>query len=106
MGAFEDEKKLTAQNFQKMVERKWSTSKMSPFAGNLAAVRYDNDKIKFFLNEELLELNWCTNGVCDLGQLKNQYKQFNNCEKTACPKQKDVDPIESFFGSIFKTLFE
>lgn len=105
MGAFEDEQKLTANNFQKFSERKWSTSKMSPFAGNLAAVRYDNDKVKFFLNEELMEFDWCNNGVCDLQQVKNQYKQFNDCEKTSCPKQ-DVDPIESFFTSIYKSLFE
>lgn len=101
MGAFEDEKKLTAKNFQKLPERKWSTSKMSPFAGNLAAIRYANNKVKFFLNEELIDFKWCTNGVCDLEQVKNQYKHFNDCEKTSCPKE-EADSIESFFGSLFE----
>lgn len=104
LGVNEDGTKLTAKNFNKMYERKWSTSKMSPFAGNLAVVRYDNDNVKFFLNEELIEFNWCTNGVCNLNQVKNQYKQFNNCEQKSCPKEDD--PIESFFGSIVRSLFE
>lgn len=103
MGAFEDQKKLTAKNFQKLPQRKWSTSKMSPFAGNLAAIRYANNKVKFFLNEELIDFKWCTNGVCDLEQVKNQYKHFNDCEKTSCPKEEEeAVSIESFFGSLFE----
>lgn len=104
MGAFEDEKKLTARGFQRMPNQKWSTSKMSPFAGNLAAVRYNNNQVKFFLNEELIPFEWCNNGTCKMEDVKEKYKHFKECEKTHCPEESSVnlfDDFESYLESIF-----
>lgn len=116
MGAFEDKKKLTAKNFDKMPYRKWSSSRMSPFAGNLAAVRYENNQIKFFLNEELIYFDWCVEGSCDLEDVKRRYKHFRKCEKIFCPKlqeeeeEDEEDPetpaevIEDLFGEILRSI--
>lgn len=99
MGAFEDEEKLTARGFLKKADQKWSTSKMSPFAGNLAAVRYSNNEVKFFLNEELIPFEWCNQGMCKMADVKEKYKDFKDCEKTHCPIERPksiFDQIESF----------
>lgn len=102
MGAFQDEKKLTAKSFAKMTQRKWSTSKMSPFAGNFAAIRYSTKQVKFFLNEELIRFDWCPNGICQLADVRRTYKEFNNCDTNYCPKD---DESESIFGLILKSIF-
>lgn len=103
MGAFQDEMKLTAKGFLKMSQRKWNTSKISPFAGNFAAVRYSTKQVKFFLNEELMHFDWCTKGVCQLADVRRTYVDLNNCDTIYCPK--DDDDSESFFGLLLKSLF-
>lgn len=40
MGVAKDTTPLTASNYDDMGDRKWSTSHLVPFAGNLAAVFY------------------------------------------------------------------
>lgn len=102
MGIYQDEKKLTANSFYKMPERKWSTTKMSPFAGNFAAVRYSTKQVKFFLNEELINFHWCPGGICQLADVRRNYKEMNNCATIACPKDDDSD---SFLGLLLKSLF-
>lgn len=113
IGAYEDEKKLTAKNFDKMPYRKWSTSKMSPFAGNLAAVRYENNQVKFFLNEELINFDWCADGACDIEVVKHRYRHFKNCKQNFCPQKDDdkedsvtpADVFENFFGVLLRSIF-
>lgn len=102
MGAFQDEKKMTAKSFFKMSQRKWSTSKMSPFAGNFAAIRYSTKQVKFFLNEGSVPFDWCPGGVCQLADVRRTYKEFNNCDVNYCPKDDDS---ESIFGLLLKSIF-
>lgn len=103
MGAFEDEQPLTAKSFVKMPTRKWSTSKMSPFAGNFAAIRYSSKQVKFFLNEELIYFDWCKDdGVCQLADVRQKYKEMNDCDTIYCPKDEES---ESFFGLLLKSIF-
>lgn len=90
LGALKDEIDLKADNFPEMSNRKWKTSTISPFAANIAVVRYScpkNDRVKFFLNEKVLHLDWCTsNGECDWQHMNRKYSYFTreNCEQTFC----------------------
>lgn len=76
MHAYPEHQKLAAANYGAMSKRVWQTSKLLPFAANFAAVLYGNKQVRFFMNEELVELNWCKNGVCNLKDLK---KKFSHC---------------------------
>lgn len=84
-------------------------SKLSPFAANFVAVRYSSNQVKFFLNEELIHFDWCTNGVCNLKDVKEHHELFSECKTIDCPKEGLVDPIDSidtFFNSIFDSLLQ
>lgn len=70
---------LLGDNYEKMADRTFSTSKNSPLASNVAAVRYDcsgGTKVQFFLNERPLQLSFCTNGLCDWEEVKAKYADF------------------------------
>lgn len=76
MHVFTKHPKLTADNYGAMSKRVWQSSKLVPFAANFAAVLYSNKRVKFFMNEELLELSWCEKGECNLKDLK---EKFSHC---------------------------
>lgn len=90
LGAMRDDVDLRADNFARMSTRRWKTSVISPFAGNVAVVRYtcaERDRVKIFLNEKLLHLDWCeANGACDWQQLKDRYAFYanGNCDHIFC----------------------
>uniref|UniRef100_A0A1B0D7V2 Multiple inositol polyphosphate phosphatase 1 n=1 Tax=Phlebotomus papatasi TaxID=29031 RepID=A0A1B0D7V2_PHLPP len=59
----QDDVALTAENFKEMEDRKFRTSQIAPFAGNLGVVSVSCGKSKrnrllFILNERQLDLNW------------------------------------------------
>lgn len=90
--AFKDSDSLRADNYYSMTRRKWRVSEISPFASNLAAIKYDcpneveRDKIMFFLNEKPLYFDWCKVGLCNWSDVKDQYKEFSraNCNDYFC----------------------
>lgn len=93
MEAFKDTEAIQSDNFDRMANRKWKTSEICPFTANLAAVKYycpnDNDatyKVKFFLNQKQLELDWCDDGLCKLQDVVEKYSLFNNavCSDIYC----------------------
>lgn len=90
LGALRDDFDLKGDNFTKMSMRKWKTSEISPFAANIAVVRYkctERDQVKIFLNEKLLHLDWCgTNGACDWQHFKERYALYSNgnCDQIFC----------------------
>ncbi|KAL1402333.1 hypothetical protein pipiens_006141 [Culex pipiens pipiens] len=65
LGAKKDPNPLRSDNYEAMRKRQFRTSEWTPFAANVAVVRYQcNDvvspvKIKFFLNEKGLMFDWC-----------------------------------------------
>jgi len=88
MGAFKDTVPLRHDNFETMGNRRWKTSEICPFSSNLAAVKYhcpndveEKDKVKFFLNQKILNFDWCDNGICKLSDVMRQYSLFRdgNC---------------------------
>lgn len=91
LGALRDNIHLKADNFDKMSIRKWKTSDISPFAGNIAVVRYKcrdtQDQVKFYLNEKQLHFDWCkSNGACDWDDVQHRYAFYKNgdCDKLFC----------------------
>lgn len=90
LGALKDDKALTANNYVEMSARKWKTSVVSPFAANVAVVKYKcstQSKVKFFLNERILRLDWCSSdGICDWSNVQSTYSKFKNaqCEASYC----------------------
>lgn len=90
LGAFRDEVDFNANSFSKMNTRKWQTSKISPFAANVAVLRFmcpNDDKVKFFLNERVIYFDWCTeDGVCNWDNVKEKYAFYanKNCDRIFC----------------------
>lgn len=92
LGAHKDNDGLRADNYQQMMRRKWRSSEVSPFASNLAVIKYecphDNErnKIMFFLNQKPLDFNWCNVGLCDFTKVQQMYKSFKerDCLTTYC----------------------
>lgn len=102
LGLVRDSEALRGDNFDQMRKRNWRTSTISPFAANLAAVRYkcDNaaketpeDKIKFFLNERNIEMTQCESddGSCRLNELKEMFEHFDQrkCEQIYCDRNSN-----------------
>ena len=92
LGVNKDHYPLRADNFPQMSRRKFKTSEMSPFASNLAVIKYDcpNDldriKIMFFLNQKPLDFPECNVGLCSWSKLKNQLAEFQrgDCDRKFC----------------------
>lgn len=92
MGAAHDDFPLRADNFAQMNRRKFKVSELTPFAANLAAIRYDcpNDvernKIMFFLNQKPLDLSWCNVGLCNWSEIEKRWGHFahEDCAQTFC----------------------
>lgn len=93
MGAFMDVDTLRSDNYGGMANRKWRTSEICPFTANLAAVKYHcHDaadgmyKVKFFMNQKPLDLDWCVDGLCELDDVMERYNQFYNadCSQIFC----------------------
>lgn len=90
LGALKDDRAPTAKNYPEMFSRKWKTSVISPFAANVAVVKYKcptDSKVKFFLNERLLRFDWCSSdGICDWSDVHSEYSHFKDaqCEISYC----------------------
>lgn len=92
LGAFNDSEPLRADNYHRLADRKWRLSKIAPLASNVAAVKYDcpndieSEKVKFFINEEPIDFEWCNNGLCDWSAVKKQYRKYTevNCDEYFC----------------------
>lgn len=121
MGAFKDSIALRSDNFDTMANRKWKTSEICPFSSNVAAVKYncpndvdEKEKVKFFLNQKILNLDWCDgNGVCKLSEVLKQYSIFTNgdCDQIFCSKSVQLSSplmlnlILIFFVTMFSIKF-
>lgn len=89
---------LRADNYPEMANRSWMTSKISPFATNLAVLRFDcadGAKVQFVLNQKPLQLDWCSSseGLCTLQELRSRAAKFTteDCATYFCPKEKEKD---------------
>lgn len=94
-GVFEDEQPLRADNFAQQLNRKFRGSTLSPFAANIAAVRYqcvdvdkfNSEKILFLLNQKPLPMKWCKNqAICTLKEVKVMFESTmpKKCSHAIC----------------------
>lgn len=101
--AFKDDIPLRADNYQNITKRKWHTSKISPFASHVTAVKYDcpndieQEKVKFLLNENPIEFEWCNDGLCDSRNVRERYKEFahTDCDKYFCTSSCKIMKIST-----------
>lgn len=93
MGAFKDAEAIRSDNFERMPNRKWKTADICPFAANLAAVKYHCPsavdgmyKIQFFHNQKPLDFDWCVDGLCELDDVMEKFKEFDDvvCSDIYC----------------------
>lgn len=84
LGTFKDRLPLQTDNYEQHRRRMFRGSKMCPFAGSFAAIRYKcsrpseyeyNAKIVFLLNQKPMLMPWCKNGsaICTLSELRRWY---------------------------------
>lgn len=92
LGAKKDLEALRADNYFQMRNRQFRSSELTPFAANVAAVRYqctdprEPVKVIFFLNEKALMFDWCKVGLCDWSEVQRRYQRYTegNCAKLYC----------------------
>ncbi|XP_034832258.1 multiple inositol polyphosphate phosphatase 1-like [Maniola hyperantus] len=77
MGLYKDDPKLSG--LERVKDRKWRTSFLTPFAANFVAVLY---RIQFLVNER--EMHLCTNRVCSWGEFRTTFKRFSNATLDFC----------------------
>lgn len=92
MGAGRDSELLLADNYDRMQSRKYRSSENTPFAANVAAIKYEcpNDaestKIMLTVNQKPIDLPLCKEGLCNWTDLKREYARFTgaDCAKIFC----------------------
>lgn len=91
LGSHANSVRPSTDSMTDMDQRKWKSSQISPFASNLAVVRYncpdDEHKVKFFLNQKTLMFDWCSqSGVCELDAVNEKYRSYKDadCEQYFC----------------------
>lgn len=113
LGVGKDEKALRADNFSEMSDRKWRTSLLGPFTGNLAAVKYEcpsdlssKEKIMFFSNEKLVKFDWCSAGLCNLSDVMKKLKVYTegNCSTYYCSGSNVFRPFFVVFVFILSSF--
>ncbi|XP_017135893.1 multiple inositol polyphosphate phosphatase 1 [Drosophila miranda] len=92
LGVRKDDIKLRADNYNSLTNRRWKTSILGPFAANFVAVKYDcpaaldKEKVVFFLNQDAVQLDWCSVGLCNWSEVLQRYKTLAdaNCDEYFC----------------------
>lgn len=102
LGINKDNIKLLASNYDEMLQRKWKTSNIDPFAANFLAIKYycedepiEKEKVVFFLNQNAVDLDWCSVGLCNWSDVKNHYSTILNadCDSYYCADGASVISI-------------
>lgn len=114
LGAFKDSEPLRADNYHRLDNRKWRLSRIARLASNFAAVKYhcpnevEKRKVRFFINEEPLELDGCDNGMCDWSAVEDRYKIYSqvNCDEYYCSKQDSTTTSATTTTSTTETVHE
>ncbi|CAC5388789.1 MINPP1 [Mytilus coruscus] len=84
-GLFKDTEPFTAANYDANINRKFSTSEITPFSANVAFSLYKcgaNGKhaFKIFVNEEPVNIPACGGMVCSYSDVKVYYKELAQCD--------------------------
>ena len=77
LGIARDHPPLSVDNLPD--ERKWRTSLIGGESSNLAVVGMrcgEREKIKFYLNERVVNVDGCKDNICDVGEFLSKNEQF------------------------------
>lgn len=86
LGIKKDGVKLRADNYLELASRRWKSSLIDPFASNFVAVKYDcpkeldREKVVFFLNQDAVQLDWCSVGLCKWSDVLAKYKTISDAD--------------------------
>ncbi|XP_028177746.1 multiple inositol polyphosphate phosphatase 1-like [Ostrinia furnacalis] len=88
LGLFRDYPEISG--FERLPDRKWRTSYMTPFAANFASVLHKctnetgdiNHQVQFFINEK--EFHLCQPRTCSWTEFKDKFEQFRNSDLEFC----------------------
>ena len=99
LNLFTDTEPLTSENFHKMEDRKWRTSKIGPFGANVAFVLQQCAESGFnvglFVNENLTLLPGCDSMWCPLSKFIENFHNIENCDlEEICFKDDMSDSVE------------
>lgn len=92
LGIAKDHEHLTHTNYNTMKNRKWRTSKIGPFASNLAAVLFRCDegemhRIIFYLGEHIVPYEGCNVGLCSWSYIRDKFANIaHDCNLDFCYK--------------------
>ncbi|XP_077297627.1 multiple inositol polyphosphate phosphatase 1-like [Arctopsyche grandis] len=91
MNYAKDQKKLKGTDYEDLlINRRYRTSKNTPFAGNFVAVLHDcgnieeKYQVQFFINERPMELPGCYRGICTWEHLKQYFSMVKDCNLDFC----------------------
>ena len=96
LNVFNDDEPMKSDNFEQMKERKWKTSHIGPFGGNIALVLQkcgDKDfKVGLFVNEVLTAVPGCDGDWCSLERFAALYpsEQCNFAEICDKPDHEEM----------------
>jgi len=97
LNVFTDEDKMKSDNFEQMEGRKWKTSQIGPFGGNIAFVlqkcQGSEYKIGLFVNEVLTSVPGCDGDWCSLDIFISLYPQSEQCNFVEMCAKPDTDEI-------------
>ena len=97
LNVFKDEEQMTSTNYHRMEGRKWKTSHIGPFGGNIALVLQqcgEDYRIGLFVNEVLTSVPGCDGAWCSLDRFIALYPQSDQCDfDQMCAKPDDVEII-------------
>ena len=96
LNVFKDEEQLRSENFKQMDKRKWRTSQIGPFGGNIAFVLQkceEEYKIGLYVNEVLTTIPGCDDW-CSLTRFMSLYPLLEPCDfDEMCDKPEDEEII-------------
>lgn len=110
LGVAKDTTPLLATNFENMSKRQWTSSSIDPFASNFVAVKYEcnpqnvnaeKEHVIFFLNQNIVDLEWCNVGLCSMSKVMERYRNFAEAD---CDSYYCRSGASALMGTSFVTL--
>ncbi len=109
LGTHKDDVRPSTDDMEDMENRRWNSSQMSPYAANLAVIKYEcsgEHQVQFYLNQKKLYLDWCSGGVCEFSKFLETYQSFKdvNCTEYFCSERSGSGKIEHGVLAIVASL--
>lgn len=104
LGTHKDNLVPSTSSIDEMSNRKWKSSEISPFASNLAVVKYnctnEEHQVKFFLNQKPLVPDWCIDDVCKFKDFTEAYSVYAEADCTDYFCSEDSGAVKAVYGAL------